>query len=173
MSNGIIRLGLDRFDPVPAVPKCDYVYFATPSRASFTITSAFVATAKAIVAQAHNTLGQRMPLVQHLCPGDTILLAYGSGKYQPVFRCKVCASPMPVRTSKHVFEVFCYLDESLSERLHEARYLPDPVVKRFIGICIESPEDLRHVRQTIVKPGGNNTLRRWDEVFRSTEPRRT
>lgn len=167
MSN-FIRLGLDRI-PVPAttLPRCDYVYFATPSRASFTITNEFVASARAIIAHAHNSVGIRMPLVPRLRPGDTILLAYGSGRYEPVFRCTICASPVPVRTSKHIFDVFCYLDESLRARLEDARYEPDPVVQKFIGISIDAPEDLRHLKQTIVKPGGNNTLRRWDEVFPS------
>jgi hypothetical protein len=162
---GIIRLGLDRVAPAPTLPKCDYIYFATPSRASFTITNEFVTEAKAIIAHAHNAAGNRMPNIPNLRPGDTILLAYGSGKYEPVFRCTVCAASVPVRTSKHIFEVFTYLDESLHARLSEARYEPDPVVKRFIGISIGSPEDLRHVRRTIIKPKGNNTLRRWHEVF--------
>ena len=165
MSN-LIRLGLDRI-PVPAttLPKCDYIYFATPSRASFTITKEFVASARVIIAHAHNAVGIRMPHVPRLRPGNTILLAYGSGRYEPVFRCTVCASPAPVRTSKHIFEVFSYLDESLHARLEEARYTPDPVVKKYIGISIDAPQDLRHVKQTLVKPGGNNTLRRWVEVF--------
>jgi hypothetical protein len=158
----IIRLGLDQTYSAPLLPRCDYIYFATPSRASFTITNEFVAEAKAIIAHAHNTAGNRMPNIPNLRPGDTILLAYGSGKYEPVFRCSVCAASVPVRTSKHIFEVFCYLDESLHAR---AQYTPDPVVKKYIGISIDAPEDLRHVRQTVVKPAGNNTLRRWDEVF--------
>ena len=164
--NSFISLALNKIAPAPSLPKCDYVCFATPSRASFTITMEFVATARAIVAHAHNSLGLRIPLVPRLRPGDTILLAYGSGTYEPVFRCKVRRSPNPVRTPKHIFEVFCYLDDSLSQRLLDARYEPDPVVKKFIGISIEAPEDLRHVRRTIVKPAGNNTLRRWDEAFR-------
>jgi hypothetical protein len=35
-------------------------------------------------------------------------LVYGAdGKYAPVFRCQVCASPETVRTRKHTFDVFC------------------------------------------------------------------
>jgi hypothetical protein len=166
LNNGFIRLGLDRIPvPAPTLPRCDYIYFATPSRASFTITNEFVTSARAIVAHAHNAVGNRMPHVPHLRPGHTILLAYGTGKYEPVFRCTVCASAVPVRTSKHIFDVFCYSDASLHAQLGEARYDPDPVVQKFIGISIEAPENLRHIRQLILKPKGNNTLRRWDEVF--------
>src|SRR6185437_4263706 len=95
-----------------ALPKCDYIYFATPSRASFTITREFVTATKAIVAQIHNTAGLRMPLVSRLRSGDTILLAFGAeGNYSPMFRCTICTSHNPVRTRDHIFDVCCYLDE--------------------------------------------------------------
>jgi hypothetical protein len=153
----------------PAIPRCDYVYFATPSRAPFTITSEFVAKHKLIIARAHNSAGLRMPLVPHLQPGETILLAYGSGTYAPVFRCAIVASPNPVRTDNHVFEVFCEIDHSLHQQLAHANYDPDPVAKTFIGISIDLLQDLRNVKEVIVKPKGNNTLRRWEEVFRIEE----
>jgi hypothetical protein len=66
------------------LPTCGFVYFATPACAPETITAEFVNSAKAIIAHAYNRLGQRMPLVQALRPGDQILLVYGSaGKYRP------------------------------------------------------------------------------------------
>jgi hypothetical protein len=76
-----------------------------------------------------------------------------------------------VRTAKHIFDVFSYLDESLHARLREGNYQPDPLVCQFIGIAIEPPEDLGHIRRLIIKPRGNNTLRRWDEVFKVSPAR--
>jgi hypothetical protein len=66
VKDNFIRLGLDAIVPPPVIPRCDYVYFATPSRASFTITRDFVETEKVIVAHAHNSVGIRMPLVPQL-----------------------------------------------------------------------------------------------------------
>jgi hypothetical protein len=153
-------------DEEDGLPKCDFVYFATPACGSWTITADFVDSAKAIIAHAYNTLGLRMPLVQHLRPGHQILLAYGSdGNYTPVFRCQVCASPEPLRTRRHTFDVFCYIPDPLHERLQAEGYQPDPVVERFVGIAISAVQDLRNNKREITKPKGNNTLRRWDEVF--------
>jgi hypothetical protein len=152
------------------LPKCDFVYFASPTRGSWTMTAEFVETAKAIVAHAYNSLGLRMPLIQHLRPGHQILLTYGdSGKYSPIFRCEVCASPEPVSTRKHTFDVLCYIADRFHDQLREEGYGPDPEIQRFTGISIGAVEDLRNCRFTITKPRGNNTLRRWDEVFPSGE----
>ena len=152
------------------LPECDFVYFATPARGSWTITAEFVESAKAIVAHAYNNAGLRMPLIQQLRPGHQILLAYGAdGKYSPVFRCEVCASPEPVRTRRHTFDALCYLAEQFHDRLKAEGYGPDPVVQRFTGISIGSLQDLRDSKCTISKPKGNNTLRRWDEVFPRTD----
>ena len=41
------------------------------------------------------------------------------------------------------------------------------MIQRFVGIAIELVEDLRQVDLAITKPKGNNTLRRWSEVFRA------
>ena len=148
------------------LPECDFVYFATPACGSWTITAEFVDSAKAIIAHAYNSLGLRMPLVQGLRPGHQILLVHGAeGKYIPVFRCEVCASPEPVCTGQHTFDVFCCIPEEFHERLRLEGYSPDPVIQRFIGISISSVQDLRDRQCKIVKPKGNNTLRRWDEVF--------
>ena len=45
------------------------------------------------------------------------------------------------------------------------------VVQRFTGIAIDSVQDLRDNKTRITKPKGNNTLRRWDEVFSGTAER--
>ena len=148
------------------------MYFATPSCGSWTITAEFVDSARAIIAHAYNTIGLRMPLIQQLRPGHEILLAYGAdGKYSPVFRCRVCTSPEPVRTGKHTFDVFCYIAEQFHDRLKAEGYESDPVIQRFIGIAIDSVQDLRDNKTRITKPKGNNTLRRWDEVFSGTAER--
>ena len=158
-------------DPGVGLPECDFVYFATPARTSWTITAETVVSTKAIIAHAYNKTGLRMPLVQHLRAGNTILLVYGVDReYSPRFRCKVCRSPEPVTTPQHTFpqhtfEVFCYIPDRFHERLKEGNYDPDPVVGRFVGISIGSYEDLGGSKQVIIKPKGNNTLRRWDEVF--------
>jgi len=149
------------------LPTCDFVYFATPACAPETITAEFVNSAKAIIAHAYNRLGQRMPLVQALRPGDQLLLVYGSaGKYRPVFRCRIRAPEERVRLGIQRFDGFCYIAERLLDQLKSAGYEPDPVIQRFVGIAIELVEDLRQTGCTIVKPKGNNTLRRWNEVFR-------
>ena len=55
---------------------------------------------------------------------------YGAdGKYAPVFRCQVCASPETVRTREHSFDVFCYIAEEFHDRLKAEGYAPDPVVR--------------------------------------------
>ena len=167
---------LDRNDPAirkadreTALPECDFVYFATPACGSWTIIAEFVDSAKAIIAHAYNNAGLRMPLIQHLRPGHQILLAYGAdGQYSPVFRCRVCASPEPVRSRDHTFDVFCYIAEAFHDRMKAEGYGPDPVIQQFTGISIGSLQDLRDSNCRITKPKGNNTLRRWDEVFPGT-----
>jgi hypothetical protein len=151
----------------PGLPRCDFVYFATPACAPETLTAEFVDSAKAIIAHAYNRVGQRMPLVQALRPGDEILLVYGTaGKYRPVFRCRVRVPEEPVRQGMQRFDGFCYIPERLHNQLQSAGYEPDPVIRQFVGIAIELVEDLRQIDCTITKPKGNNTLRRWSEVFR-------
>lgn len=153
-------------------PECDFVYFATPACGSWTITAEFVDSAKAIIAHAYNSAGLRMPLIPQLRPGHRILLAYGTdGNYSPVFRCNVCASPEPVRTREHTFDVFCYVAEQFHDRLKAEGYGPDPVIQRYVGISIGSLHDLRGIKCKITKPRGNNTLRRWEEVFPRTDRR--
>jgi hypothetical protein len=66
----------------------------------------------------------------------------------------------------HKFNGFCYIPERLHDQLKSAGYEPDPLIQGFVGIAIELVEDLRQIDRTIVKPKGNNTLRRWNEVFR-------
>jgi hypothetical protein len=169
-------MSVDRNGPAPcnadtdaALPECDFVYFATPACGSWTITAEFVDSAKAIIAHAYNNAGLRMPLIQTLRPGHQILLAYGAaGKYSPVFRCQVCASPEPVRTRQHTFDVFCCIAAEFHDRLKAEGYAVDPVIQHFTGISISELQDLRDNKSTIVKPKGNNTLRRWKEVFPDT-----
>jgi hypothetical protein len=168
---------LDRKDPAirkadreTALPECDFVYFATPACGSWTITAEFVDSAKAIIAHAYNNAGLRMPLIQHLRPGHQILLAYGAdGQYSPVFRCRVCAFPEPVRSRDHTFDVFCFIAEAFHDWLKAEGYGPDPVIERFTGMSIGSLQDLRDSNRRITKPKGNNTLRRRDEVFHRTD----
>jgi hypothetical protein len=88
-----------------------------------------------------------------------------------VFRCQVCESPEPVRTRQHTFDVFCYIAAEFHDRLKAEGYAVDPVIQHFTGISISELQDLRDNKSTIVKPKGNNTLRRWKEVFPDTGER--
>jgi len=100
------------------LPTSDFVYFATPACAPETITAEFVTSAKAIIAHAYNRLGQRMPLVKALRPGDHIMLVYGTaGQYSPVFRCRVRAPEEPVGLGIHRFDGFCYIPDRLRDQL--------------------------------------------------------
>ena len=152
-----------------ALPVCDWVYFATTAKECWTVTKEFVSEAKIIFAHIYNKQHIRMPNVQHLEPGDKILLVHGGGgkPYRALFCCTTGAAERPVRNVdlRHTFPVFSYADESLNERLYATGYDPDPVLKKFTGITLAALEDVHHITWSIAKPLGNNTLRRWDEVF--------
>ena len=152
-----------------ALPVCEWVYFATTAKECWTVTKEFVSEAKLIFAHVYNTQRIRMPNVQHLEPGDKLLLVHGGdGKYSPLFCCTIGAAAKPVRNPDlgHTFLVFSYADESLYEHLRSTGYDPDPVLKKFVGITITDLEDVRDIVCSIPHPPGNNTLRRWNEVFR-------
>jgi hypothetical protein len=53
--------------------------------------------------------------------------------------------------------------------LKSTGYEPDPVIQQFVGISIEVLQDLRGINCPIAKPKGNNTLRRWSEVFPASD----
>jgi hypothetical protein len=152
-----------------ALPVCEWVYFATTAKECWTITKEFVSEAKLIFAHAYNTAGIRMPNIQHLGPGNKILLVHGGdGKYRPLFCCTIgaAASPVQNRDRGHTFPVFSYAaDESLYDRLAATGYDPDPVLKKFVGITITELQDVQNVGCSIPHPEGRYALRRWDEVF--------
>jgi hypothetical protein len=149
------------------LPSCDWVYFATPSRGSWTVTAEFVSETKTIIRNVHNSKGERIANVSRLEPGDKILLAYGgSGRpYRPLFAATIAKATIPVQGPKRSFEVFACIDESLWGRLRDSGYTPDPSIEKFVGIAITDIADLRHLSFSIPRPGGNNTIRRWAEVF--------
>ncbi len=149
------------------IPFCDWVYFATPARASNTITAEFVMEARAIVRTVFNTKGIRIPNVSLIKPGDKILLAYGGHgqPYHPVFRCTVETPEVPILLPRNRYQVFKYLDGTFDDRLRAWSYEPDPILLRFTGIAIKEIQDLRHVICTIPHPIRSCTLRRWKEVF--------
>lgn len=124
--------------------------------------------ARIIFCHVYNKNGLRIANVSHLERGDTMLLAYGGHgqTYHPVFRVTVGYSAKPVQTHHHRFDVFSYADESLAKRLKDSGYDPDPVVKKFTGITLAALEDVSEVTCAIPRPLGNNTIRRWDEVFK-------
>ena len=157
------------------LPVCDWVYFATPAVGSGAEhLGEFVARAKLIVAHVYQDGDAliRMPLVQRLRPGDTILLVYGGhGRpYRAVAACTVAASAKPVQTPNHTFEVFHCIEDPLAGEVAALGYRPDPVVKRLTAISLAEVRDVSHLDCPIRKPEGNNTLRRWAEVFSARRP---
>jgi hypothetical protein len=148
-------------------PSCEWVYFATPSRGSWTVTAKFVSEAKTIIRNVYNSAGLRIANVSNLEPGDKILLVYGgSGKpYRPLFAATIAMAPVPVQGSEHSFAVFTYIDERFWERLQDSNYSPAPRIGKYVGIAVEDIHDLRRLTCTIRRPAGMNTLRRWREVF--------
>ncbi len=149
-----------------ALPECDWVYFAAPSKGSWTVTATFVAEQKIIVRNLHNKVGQRLANNTHLRPGQTILLAHGGDgrPFRALFRCTIVASTRPVKTPMPSFGIFLEIDDSLHARLKESDYEVDPVLKTFIGISIAGVQDLRHITSPIPRPRGRNTLWPWKDV---------
>jgi hypothetical protein len=149
------------------LPECDWVYFATTARSSGTVTAEFVATQKIIVRGVYNANGQRIANVQHLTPGQRILLVHGGPgtPYRALFSGTITAAAVPVRTAQHYFDAFLYIDESLHEQLKADGYDPDPVLGRFTGISLAAVRDLRSATIVIPRPYGSpNTIWRWDKI---------
>jgi hypothetical protein len=151
---------------VEALPKCDWVYFAAPSKGSWTVTQKFVAEEKIIIRNVHNKLGQRLANNSHLRPGNKILLVYGGEghPYRALFCCTIVASVKPVQTPRQSFGIFLEIDKSMHEHLKESDYEVDPLLNKFTGISVAAVHDLRHITRPIPKPGGRNTLWRWNDV---------
>jgi hypothetical protein len=155
-------------DVKAALPVCDWVYFATPSQEDLATTGNIVRDLGMIIRTVFNSAGIPIANVKQLRPGDTILLVHGGGgskkPYRPMFSCTVVAPPHPIP----LFEAFSYADESQQKRLRDSGYLPDPHLKKFTGIAIKVSQDLDRLAYSIPRPLGNNTIRRWGEVFGGT-----
>jgi hypothetical protein len=121
-----------------------------------------------IIRTAYDSRDNAIANVKNIRQGNTILLVYGGGRtkkpYCPVFSCTVVAPPRPVPG----FDALTYADASQHERLQGSNYLRDPRLKRFTGISIAVSRHLEHVTCSIPRPGGINTIRRWNEVFDTT-----
>jgi hypothetical protein len=152
-------------EPKDAVPVCDWVYFATPSKEDLATSRAFADQFGMIVRTIYDSRGNAIANVKNLRQGHTILMVFGGGRskrpYQAMFSCTVVAPPHPVSR----FGAFTYADGSQSERLQNSGYSPDPHFERFTGISIKVLQDLGGGRCSVPRPAGNNTIRRWDEVF--------
>lgn len=151
------------------LPVCDWVYFATSSPEDFATTRNLVREFGAIIRTVFNSAGIRIANLKQLQQGDTILLVHGGGRnkapYLPMFSCKVVAPRRPVPN----FDGISLLDESQQERLRDSGYSPDPHLRMFTGISIQISEELEHLTCSIPRPPGINALRRWEEVFGSSE----
>ena len=147
-------------------PICDWVYFATPAQAYWTVTKDVVEQTNLIICHVYNKNGIRLANVARMKPGDTILLVYGGHgePYHALFSCKIAASDAPVQDKRYLFDVFSYADK-FADRLKEGGYGRDPILGRFTGISIEQPIYLRRISCPIPRPAGLNTIRRWDEVW--------
>jgi hypothetical protein len=154
------------------LPICDWVYFATTAKASGTVTADFVQEHQIIVRSVYNTDGQRIANVQHLTPGQRMLLVHGGPgePYRALFSCTIGATAAPVSTPQHRFEAFSYIEESLHKQLREDGYDPDPVLGKFTGISITAVQDLRGSSKVIPRPLGSlNAIWHWDKVFVSAD----
>ena len=153
-------------DAASELSRCDWVYFATPAKWSGTVTRDFVAKHKIIVRNIFNKHHppELIANVQHLMPGERILLVYGGhGKpYRALLSATIAEAPVPVCTPQRCFEVFSCIDESLNERLKEGGYDRDPVVRAFTGISITSVDFLPDT--VIPRPSGIGTIRRRKDV---------
>jgi hypothetical protein len=65
---------------IPQLPVCDWVYFATPTPASFEQTRTIVGEFGMIIRTVINTAGIAIANVGQLRVGDKILLVHGSGR---------------------------------------------------------------------------------------------
>ncbi len=148
-----------------ALPECDWVYFATPSKEDRVTTRTLVDEMGMIHRAIYNRVGIPTANTKQIQPGDTILLAYGGGRsrnpYSPVLSCTVIAPPRPVPG----FDAFTFADGPQSERLRHSGYTIDPHLKRFTGISVGVLRSLERFDCSIPKPAGINVIRRWSEVF--------
>lgn len=159
-----------RDEPRPigaARPKFDWVYFAADSRWNLDGFCEFVAKQKLIVRIIHNKTGIPVPNVLQLKPGDRVLLVYKADRkpYQQLFACTISRSPNPVRTASHLFDVFTRVDGRFDDELRGAKFVADPVVGGFTGICLSEAEDLHRAEIDLRKPVPMMAIQRWDDVF--------
>jgi hypothetical protein len=147
------------------LPECDWVYFATPSKEDWATTRTLADEIGLIVRSVYNSAGTPIANAKRIRQGDTILLVYGGGRsknpYRPMLSCTVVACPRPVPG----FDSFSFADGPQIERLRNSGYTPDPHFKRFTGISVGVLRGLERFTHSVSRPGGNNAIRRWDEVF--------
>jgi hypothetical protein len=162
------RIEFPRDVPKPALPACDWVYFATPSGETWATTRKLIDECRMIIRSAYNIAGIAIANARQIREGDSILMVYGGGDskkpYRGMFSCTVVAPPIPVPG----FEGFSFADSTQHDSLQKSDYAPDPQLNRFTGISIEVSQDLSQVPCEIPKPRGINTIRRWNEVFGGT-----
>jgi hypothetical protein len=150
------------------LPRCDWVYFATTAKASGSVTAGFVEDHQIIVRSVYNADGQRIANVQHLEPGQQMLLVHGGPglPYRALFSCTIAAAASPIRTSRHHFDAFLFIPESLASLLRADGYESDPVLGEFTGIAMTAVRDLRGCTEAIPRPPGcPNAIWRWGKVF--------
>ena len=130
----LTRIEFPRDVPKPALPVCDWVYFATPSKAGWDDTRAVVRDFRLIIRPVYNSKDSAVANVKNIQQGDTILLVYGGGRnkkpYRPMFSCMVVAPPRPVPR----FDAVSYNNAAQHEHLEESGYIPNHPLGKFTVI---------------------------------------
>lgn len=158
---------VDATDPItvlasiPDPTRFKWVYFATPSRANRNDTYDLAYSDGALCTEVYNAVGATKPNVAHVAPGDIVLLAYGRGRYEPQLYLQVEPSPdEPLARTLAMTR----LTGEVADRLAAAGYRLDPKLGSFTGWRVTPCGDWRGQLPAVLKPGGNNFLRRWSEV---------
>ena len=156
--------------PVPIMTersKYDWVYFSSDSRWNLDGFCKFVAEQKLIVRTIHNKARTPVPNVVQLKPGERILLVYKANAkpYRQLFACTIGQSPSPIRTDRHLFDVFSRIEGRFENELKAAKFDPDPVVGGFTGICLSETEDLHRAEVDLRKSVPMTAIQRWADVF--------
>lgn len=144
---------------------CTWVYFATDSAEDFAATKRMVTAIGLIVRTVYNSADIAIANTKQIRVGDSILLVHGGGNrglpYRAMLSCKVIVSKDPIPG----FDGFSFVEDRYIAQLENSSYLPDRHFGRYTGIAITPVVDLDDSSTAVPRPRGNNTIRKWDEVF--------
>jgi hypothetical protein len=151
--------------PARSIPRCKWVYFATDSVEDFAATKRLVTSIGLIVRTVYNGADIAIANTRQIRVGDSVLLVHGGGDkglpYRPMLSCEVIGSPRPIQG----FSGFSFPEDRHVSQLENSGYRRDPHFGRYTGIAIKPLIDLEGISETIPRPRGNNTIRKWEEIF--------